>query len=45
MQKIRTAVTYSVLPSSEKNISLTASRKIDTVIVTSVDRLGNESLR
>jgi uncharacterized lipoprotein YddW (UPF0748 family) len=37
--------TYSVLPSSEKSISLTASRKIDNVIVTSVDRLGNESLR
>jgi uncharacterized lipoprotein YddW (UPF0748 family) len=36
--------TYSVLPSSEKSISLTAGRMIDKVIVTSVDRLGNESL-
>lgn len=35
---------YSVLPASEKSISLTASRGIDKIVVTSVDRLGNESL-
>jgi len=35
---------YSILPASERTISLTAERRIETVIVTSVDRLGNESL-
>ena len=34
---------YSVLPASEHSISLSASRKIEKVIVTSVDRVGNES--
>lgn len=34
---------YSVLPSSQKSISLSADRKIEKIIVTSVDRLGNES--
>jgi uncharacterized lipoprotein YddW (UPF0748 family) len=34
---------YSVLPASEKSISLSTERKIEHVIVTSVDRLGNES--
>jgi uncharacterized lipoprotein YddW (UPF0748 family) len=34
---------YSVLPASEKSISLSAERKIEQIIVTSVDRLGNES--
>jgi hypothetical protein len=34
---------YSVLPASEKSIALSADRKIERVIVTSVDRLGNES--
>ena len=33
----------SVLPASERSISLSASRKIEKVIVKSVDRLGNES--
>lgn len=35
---------YSVLPSSERSISLSADRQIRSVIVSSVDRLGNESL-
>lgn len=35
--------TYSVLPSFERSISLTADRRIDKIIVTSVDRVGNES--
>jgi len=34
---------YSVVPASEHSISLSADRKIDTVVVKSVDRLGNES--
>jgi uncharacterized lipoprotein YddW (UPF0748 family) len=34
---------YSVLPASEKSIALSADRKIEKIIVTSVDRLGNES--
>lgn len=34
---------YSVLPASEKSIALSADRKIDEVVVKSVDRLGNES--
>jgi uncharacterized lipoprotein YddW (UPF0748 family) len=34
---------YSILPNSQKNISLSADRKIEKIIVTSVDRLGNES--
>ena len=34
---------YSVLPASAKSISLSADRKIEKIIVTSVDRLGNES--
>ncbi len=34
---------YSVLPASEKHITLSASRKIEKVVVKSVDRLGNES--
>ncbi len=33
----------SVLPASERSISLSASRQIEKVIVRSVDRLGNES--
>jgi uncharacterized lipoprotein YddW (UPF0748 family) len=36
---------YSVLPSATKAISLSAHRKIEKIIVTSVDRLGNESRR
>ncbi|MEP6902667.1 MAG: family 10 glycosylhydrolase [Actinomycetota bacterium] len=34
---------YSILPATEKSISLSADRKIEKIIVTSVDRLGNES--
>lgn len=34
---------YSILPATEKSISLSADRKIDKIIVKSVDRLGNES--
>ncbi len=34
---------YSVLPASAKSIALSTDRKIEKVIVTSVDRLGNES--
>ena len=34
---------YSVLPASEKSIALSADRKIEKIVVTSVDRLGNES--
>lgn len=34
---------YSILPASQKSISLSADRKIEKIIVSSVDRLGNES--
>ena len=34
---------YSVLPASERSIALSADRKIEKVVVTAVDRLGNES--
>src|SRR5438874_505764 len=34
---------YSVLPATENAITLSANRKIEKVVVTSVDRLGNES--
>ena len=34
---------YSILSASEKSIALSAERKIEKIIVTSVDRLGNES--
>jgi hypothetical protein len=34
---------YSVLPASETSISLSANRKIDSVVVKVVDRLGNVS--
>lgn len=34
---------HSVLPASETSIALTANRKIEKIVVTSVDRLGNES--
>lgn len=33
----------SVLPASERSIALSSDRKIDRIVVTSVDRLGNES--
>jgi uncharacterized lipoprotein YddW (UPF0748 family) len=35
--------TYSILPNPQKSVSLSADRKIEKIIVTSVDRLGNES--
>ena len=34
---------YSVLPAAEKSISLSPDRKVRRVVVTAVDRLGNES--
>jgi uncharacterized lipoprotein YddW (UPF0748 family) len=34
---------YSVLPSNERSITLSGERKIEKIVVTSVDRLGNES--
>lgn len=34
---------YSVLPASERSISLSADRKITRIVVSSVDRLGKES--
>ena len=34
---------YSVLPASERSISLSVDRRIEKIIVKSVDRLGNES--
>jgi uncharacterized lipoprotein YddW (UPF0748 family) len=34
---------YSILPATEKTIALSADRKIQKMVVTSVDRLGNES--
>jgi len=34
---------YSILPASQKSISLSADRNIEQIIVKSVDRLGNES--
>jgi len=41
--KDKSGWSYSVLPASETSIALSADRKIEKVIVTSVDRLGNES--
>ncbi|MEO7660233.1 MAG: family 10 glycosylhydrolase, partial [Pyrinomonadaceae bacterium] len=41
--KDKTGWSYSVLPASETSMSLSADRKIEKVIVKSVDRLGNES--
>lgn len=34
---------YSILPAAERSIALSADRKIEKIVVTSVDRLGNES--
>jgi len=34
---------YSVLPAKEKSITLSVDRKVEKIVVTSVDRLGNES--
>ncbi len=36
---------YSILPAAQKSIVLSADRKIEQIVVTSVDRLGNESKR
>jgi uncharacterized lipoprotein YddW (UPF0748 family) len=41
--KDKTGWSYSILPSAQKLIALSADRKIEKIIVTSVDRLGNES--
>lgn len=41
--KDKTGWSYSVLPASEKSIALSADRKIEKIIVTSINRLGNES--
>jgi len=35
---------YSVAPAAETSIALSADRKIEKIVVTSVDRLGNESV-
>lgn len=43
--KDKSGWTHSILPAGEKGISLTASRRIDKIVVTTVDRLGNESVR
>jgi hypothetical protein len=34
---------YSVLPAIKKSIALSADREVSMIVVTSVDRLGNES--
>jgi uncharacterized lipoprotein YddW (UPF0748 family) len=34
---------YSILPSAERSIALSADRRLEKMVVTSVDRLGNES--
>jgi uncharacterized lipoprotein YddW (UPF0748 family) len=34
---------YSVLPAAKKSIAISADRKVEKIVVTSVDRLGNES--
>ena len=34
---------YSVLPATENSISLSTDRNVEKIVVTSVDRLGNES--
>lgn len=41
--KDQTGWSYSVLPAAQKTIALSADRKIEKIVVTSVDRLGNES--
>lgn len=43
--KDKSGWTHSILAGNEKGISLTASRRIDKIVVTTVDRLGNESAR
>ena len=41
--KDKSGWSYSILPSSERSIAFSANRKIDKIVVTSVDRLGEES--
>jgi len=41
--KDKTGWSYSILPSAQKSTALSADRKIEKIVVTSVDRLGNES--
>lgn len=41
--KDKSGWSYSILPASERSISLSAHRKIDEVVVKSVDRLGQAS--
>ena len=41
--KDKSGWSYSVLPAAEKSISLSADRDVEKIVVTSVDRLGNES--
>jgi hypothetical protein len=41
--KDKTGWSYSVLPASATSIALSSDRKVEKVVVTSVDRLGNES--
>jgi uncharacterized lipoprotein YddW (UPF0748 family) len=41
--KDKTGWSYSILPATEKTIALSADRQIEKIMVTSVDRLGNES--
>ncbi len=41
--KDKSGWSYSVVPASERSIALSADRKIETVVVKSVDRLGNKS--
>lgn len=41
--KDKSGWSYSVLPATEKSISLSADRDVEKIVVTSVDRLGNES--
>jgi len=36
---------YSIVPSANKSIALSADRKVEKIIVKSVDRLGNESVK
>jgi uncharacterized lipoprotein YddW (UPF0748 family) len=41
--KDKTGWSYSILPASDRSITLSADRQIEKIVVTSVDRLGNES--
>ena len=41
--KDKSGWSYSVLPATEKSISLSADRNVEKIMVTSVDRLGMES--